>query len=239
MCIFFHVIFFDKMVKLLQSLPPEYVTMHLVNKIRNNPIIRSANGGYSWRLKIKQIGDDYCFVNGWNNVVKDIQLGFGDFLLFKLVDQSTFRMSIYSPDGCEKILQPKTDQNGCEKILTTNILHDDDDDPSFVSTFTKSHLKRLRFTKEFEEAVGIDGERTMTVKNLDGEKWVMDLKLDKSFKTKRYLLSTGWCNFWRENYLSEGDELLFKYIRREDTLLLAKVTKKYITKRRDKGCERD
>ncbi|KAJ0727054.1 putative transcription factor B3-Domain family [Helianthus annuus] len=142
---FFHVIFIDKMVKLLQSLPPEYVTMHLVNKIRNNPIIRSANGGYSWRLKIKQIGDDYCFVNGWNNVVKDIQLGFGDFLLFKLVDQSTFRMSIYSPDGCEKILQPKTDQNGCEKILTTKILHDDDDDddPSFVSTFTKSHLKRL------------------------------------------------------------------------------------------------
>ncbi|KAJ0495201.1 putative transcription factor B3-Domain family [Helianthus annuus] len=137
------------------SLPPEYVTMHLVNKIRNNPIIRSANGGYSWRLKIKQISDDYCFVNGWNNVVKDIQLGFGDFLLFKLVDQSTFRMSIYSPDGCEKILQPKTDQNGCEKILqpktdqngcekilTTKILHDDDD-PSFVSTFTKSQLKRL------------------------------------------------------------------------------------------------
>ncbi|KAM0009227.1 putative transcription factor B3-Domain family [Helianthus debilis subsp. tardiflorus] len=141
------------MVKLLQSLPPEYVTMHLVNKITNNPIIRSANGGYSWRLKIKQIGDDYCFVNGWNNVVKDIQLGFGDFLLFKLVDQSTFRMSIYSPDGCEKILQPKsdqngcekilqpkTDQNGCEKILTPKILHDD---PSFVTTFTKSHLKRL------------------------------------------------------------------------------------------------
>ncbi|MFS8028872.1 putative transcription factor B3-Domain family [Helianthus anomalus] len=84
------------------------------------------------RHMIKQIGDDYCFVNGWNNVVKDVQLGFGDFLLFKLVDQSTFRLSIYSPNGCEKILTPK--------ILHD---HDHDDDPSFVSTFTKSHLKRL------------------------------------------------------------------------------------------------
>ncbi|XP_022006824.1 B3 domain-containing protein REM9-like [Helianthus annuus] len=220
------------------SLPPEYVTMHLVNKIRNNPIIRSANGGYSWRLKIKQIGDDYCFVDGWNNVVKDIQLGFGDFLLFKLVDQSTFRMSIYSPDGCEKILQPKTDQNGCEKILTPKILHDDDDedvsgefenvddDPFFVKTFTKSHIRRLRFPKEFAAKAGINCEGTMRVKNLDGGEWVTDVKLDTTFKTKRYLLSSGWWSFRRGNNLSEGDKCVFKFIKSERKLLLAKVTKK-------------
>ncbi|MFS8028866.1 putative transcription factor B3-Domain family [Helianthus anomalus] len=209
------------MVKLLQSLPPEYVTMHLVNKIRNNPIIRSANGGYSWRLKIKQIGDDYCFVDGWNNVVKDVQLGFGDFLLFKLVDQSTFRMSIYSPDGCEKILQPKSDQNGCEKIID-----DDDEDPFFVKTFTKSHIRRLRFPKEFAAKAGINCEGTMRVKNLDGDEWVTDVKLDTTFRTKRYLLSSGWWSFRRGNNLSEGDKCVFKFIKSERKLLLAKVTKK-------------
>ncbi|KAJ0727057.1 putative transcription factor B3-Domain family [Helianthus annuus] len=144
---FLFVTFIHNIFKLWQTLPPDFACMHVENKITNNPIIQYANGGYySWRLKIEQIGDDYCFVNGWNNVVKDIRLGFGDFLLFKLVDQSTFRLSIYSPDGCEKILQPKTDQNCDEKIEEKS---DDDDDPFFVVIFTLSHARFLVIVNNF------------------------------------------------------------------------------------------
>ncbi|XP_022031656.1 B3 domain-containing protein REM5-like [Helianthus annuus] len=207
------------------SLPPDFACMHVENKITNNPIIQYANGGYySWRLKIEQIGDDYCFVNGWNNVVKDIRLGFGDFLLFKLVDQSTFRLSIYSPDGCEKILQPKTDQNCDEKIEEKS---DDDDDPFFVVIFTLSHARFLRFPEGFAELMGIDAEGPIKVKNLDGKEWGTGLKLDKSYRSMiRYFLSPGWPRFARENKLAEGDECVFKFIRSEGKLLLAKVTKK-------------
>ncbi|KAJ0935571.1 putative transcription factor B3-Domain family [Helianthus annuus] len=117
--------------------------MHVENKITNSPIIRSANGGYSWRLKIEQNGDGYCFVNGWNNVVEDIQLGFGDFLFFRLVDGSTFRMSIYSPDGCEKILQPKSDESCHEKNEEKEKSDDHDDDPFFVAIVTLTHARYL------------------------------------------------------------------------------------------------
>ncbi|KAD4983160.1 hypothetical protein E3N88_19831 [Mikania micrantha] len=150
------------------SLPPDFVSMHLENKIPNDPIIRTAYGRYSWRLEIKKIDDAYCFTNGWNNVVKDIKLGFADFLVFLLVDQSTFEMSIYSPDG----------------------------------------------------------ERSMMLKNIDGKEWVTSVKLDKSYRASiRYYVSYGWSAFRKQNGLSQGDECVFKFIKREGKLLLAKVIK--------------
>ncbi|KAJ0592978.1 putative transcription factor B3-Domain family [Helianthus annuus] len=66
----------------------------------------------------------------------------------------------------------------------------------------------------------------MKVKNLDGKEWVTGLKLDKSYRnTIRYYLSPGWSCFARENKLAEGDECVFRFIRSEGKLLLAKVTK--------------
>ncbi|XP_076933147.1 B3 domain-containing protein REM8-like [Bidens hawaiensis] len=209
------------------QLPTDFVSKHLMNKIPNSPIILSANGGYSWKLKIKQISDDgYCFSDGWNNVVKDSQLGFGDFLLFRPVDEVTFKLSIYSPNGCEKLLPPKLvggdsgggddDHGNCEK----------NEDPVFTTIFARSHTKFLRFPGGFAELIGIDEEGTMMVKNLDGKEWVTGLKLDKSYRyMKRYFLSPGWACFTRENELSEGDECVFRFIRSEGKLLLAKVTK--------------
>lgn len=66
----------------------------------------------------------------------------------------------------------------------------------------------------------------MRVKNLDGKEWVTSLKIDKSYRTiLRYYLTCGWPRFMRENGLLEGDECVFKFIRSEGKLLLAKVTK--------------
>lgn len=64
------------------------------------------------------------------------------------------------------------------------------------------------------------------MKNLAGKELRMGIRLDTSFWTERYYLSTGWCEFRRYNKLSEGDKCVFKYIRSESKLCLAKVTKK-------------
>ncbi|XP_076933146.1 B3 domain-containing protein REM6-like [Bidens hawaiensis] len=191
------------------SLPHEFVSKHLKNKVPHAPIIRSDNGRYSWRLNIKYIGDSYCFTNGWNLVVKESQLGFGDLLFFQLVHRTAFEMKIYSPNGCEITLPPKNEH----------------DDPMFMPILTNGYRSRLRFPEEFAALAGINGEGTMTVKNVDGKEWVTGLRLDASYKTKRYCLSTGWGRFWRENKLSIGDECVFKFIRSEGKLLLAEVTK--------------
>ncbi|KAI3744538.1 hypothetical protein L1987_57621 [Smallanthus sonchifolius] len=159
-------------------LPPDFVNMHLENKIPTDPVTISANGGYSWSLKLEKVGDGYCFTNGWNKVVEDIPLDLGDFLCFRLVDQSTFRMSIYGLDGCEMTLPPKTEHD--EDLVLEDDDDDDDDDeeddPIFTSVITETHKKML----------------IVTMKNLDGKEWDMGLRLDISFKPKRNYLSKGW-----------------------------------------------
>ncbi|KAJ0570927.1 putative transcription factor B3-Domain family [Helianthus annuus] len=216
----FFVILLDPSASHLR-LPSAYVSKHLENKIPKGPVILFVNGGYSWRLKIKKIGDDYCFTDGWNNVVQDIQLGFGDFLCFRPLDQSTFKMTIYSPSGSEKTLQPKGDHDENENDEVNG--ENEDDDPYFTEIITTTHTKVLRFPGKFAELAGIDGEGTMVMKNLDGKEWHLGLKMEKTLGKNRYYLTTGWSGFRLENDLSEGDECVIKFVRSEGKLLLVKI----------------
>ncbi|KAM0047500.1 putative transcription factor B3-Domain family [Helianthus debilis subsp. tardiflorus] len=112
----------------LQSLPPAFVREHLVDNIPNGPIIISASGGHSWTGKIEKIGGNHYFTNGWENVVKDIPLDFSDFLIFHLVDPSTFHMTIFGLNGCERIL-PQKEADGDE--VDEDVANDFDDDDHY------------------------------------------------------------------------------------------------------------
>ncbi|KAC9845608.1 hypothetical protein E3N88_45185 [Mikania micrantha] len=148
-------------------LPPDFASTYLGNKIIKDPTIRYVRGGYSWRLKIKKIGESFCFSDGWSNVVEDINLGFGDFLVF-----------------------------------------------------------RLRLPAAFVELAGINGVGSLTLKNVDGKEWQTALRKEKLNHSERYFISAGWSGFRRSNDISDGDECVFKFIRSEDKLLLARVNRK-------------
>ncbi|MFS8020674.1 putative transcription factor B3-Domain family [Helianthus anomalus] len=113
-------------------LPPDFVRNYLKNKTLKDLIIRSAKGGYSWRLKIKKIGESLCLSSGWASVVQDIQLGFGDFLVFRVLDKSLFKLMVYSPDGCEKDFPPKSHVDNVvvdhDDLIEDVVVEDDDDD---------------------------------------------------------------------------------------------------------------
>ncbi|KAJ0923513.1 putative transcription factor B3-Domain family [Helianthus annuus] len=144
-------------------------------------------------------------------------------------------MTIYRPSGDEKILPPKGDHDGTggvEYVVTeddendqVNGENEDDDDPYFTLIITKTHTKVLRFPVKFAELVGIDGEGTMVMKNLDGKEWHLGLKMEKTLGKNRYYLTTGWSGFRLENDLSEGDECVIKFVRSEGKLLLAKISR--------------
>lgn len=129
-------IFCYHIVKILQPLPPDFMSFHLKNKIPNDMIIQSAKGGYSWRLKIKKIGEMYYFFNGWDKVVKDCKLGNRDFLVFTLVDHSTFKMVMYRPNECENVLKPKTK---VEDVVVPRGDKAYDYDPFFTQVITATH----------------------------------------------------------------------------------------------------
>lgn len=72
---------------------------------------------------------------------------------------------------------------------------------------------------------GINGELdTLIMRNLKGEESQMALRFDKTLK--KFYLSSGWPKFMQSNKLSEGDECVFKFIKSEGKLSLAKITKK-------------
>ncbi|KAK9074679.1 hypothetical protein SSX86_007277 [Deinandra increscens subsp. villosa] len=266
-------------------LPPDFVTRHLENRIPKHPMIRSVIGGFSWRIKIMKIGESCCFSGGWSSVVEDLQLGFGDFLIFRLVDRSVFDMIVFSPNGCEKDLPSQIDDEiDDDEEKEEDLVVDDDDeedekfgdedededefeededgeedeeveydeekengeeddgdgdgdgddevdggidgddgDPFFMLTISKSHKNYMRLPTEFVELTGIYGEGTLTLKNLDGDEWEAGLRLENR---KRYCISAGWPDFRRSNDLCDGDECVFKFIKSEEKLLLARVTKK-------------
>ncbi|KAL8230051.1 hypothetical protein R6Q57_014951 [Mikania cordata] len=281
-------------------LPPDFASTYLGNKIIKDPMIRYVRGGYSWRVKIRKIGESFCFSDGWSNVVEDINLGFGDFLVFRLVDKSIFDLVVFSPNGCEKDFSPKIDVHSGtvddddvfvvkdaeeddddgdddddvvvkdiddveEEIEDEDEDDDDDDDdddeeeyedekddgddeeddgdgdgdgdddggidgddgdPFFLSIISKSHKSMMRLPAAFVELAGINGVGTLTLKNVDGKEWQTALRKEKLNHLERYFISAGWSGFRRSNDISDGDECVFKFIRSEDKLLLARVNRK-------------
>ncbi|XP_071707362.1 B3 domain-containing protein REM5-like [Rutidosis leptorrhynchoides] len=216
------------------SLPSEFVSMHLKNKIPTDPLLRSADGCHSWRLKLNKIGENYCFTHGWNNVVQDKLLGAGDLLVFWLVNQSTFKMLIYSPNGCEKIVPPKKQVEHVDvevHDVTDDGSGDDDvedgsDDPSFTTIMTITHNSKLRLPAHFVGLPGMIDYGSIIVKDLEGKEWPVTPRLDKSFRSsERYYLASGWRDFVRSHKLSVGDKCVFKFIRSEGKICLTKITR--------------
>ncbi|CAH1417144.1 unnamed protein product [Lactuca virosa] len=301
----FYKILLDRSAPRLE-LPSGFIRRHLENKIPENPILRSRNGGYEWRLKIKKEGEIYCFTDGWSDVVEDSDLGFGDFLVFWLVDESTFKFSIFSPNGCERDFpsqiqvenddhdeveeqeaekeeeevevedgveddeeeaaeeedededeEEEEEESDDEEEEEDDIFDDggvdeeedagdeDDDgggdvdvdgndgDPYFMTIMSKGHTMSMRLPSEFARLARIDAERSVIMKNIDGQEWKIRLLSD----SKRYYLSGGWSEFRRVNELCEGDKCVFKFIKSEDKLCLAKVTKKRVQSKQPPAVE--
>ncbi|GJY60917.1 DNA-binding pseudobarrel domain-containing protein [Tanacetum coccineum] len=171
-----------------------------------DPVVRSAKGGFEWRLKIEKVGDRYSFTDGWLSVVKDADLQYGDMLVFWLINDSAFKVAFYTMNECEKVLPPRN-----KEVKPEDEVEDEDgdsndgpdvdhDDPYFVVIIPKTY-DFLRLPKKFVGLPGIESEGTITMKNQDGKEWKLGVRRDKSYWTERFITS-------------------------ESKLCLAKVTKK-------------
>nr|KAJ0213738.1 hypothetical protein LSAT_V11C400160860 [Lactuca sativa] len=181
---------------------------------------------------MKKDGDIYCFADGWKQVVEDTRLVFGDVLVFWLVGRSIFKLLIFGTDCCEKDFPPKTKLEHDHDHIHDEEEDDDDidgdaGDPCFTMVLSKKQKLALRFPLEFARLIRLTAGRTMSMKNLEGKEWPVRLLSEGGHYT-RYYLSKGWSEFRRDNELCEGDTCVFKYLRTEDKLCLAEVTKKRV-----------
>ncbi|KAB1670165.1 hypothetical protein ES319_1Z195800v1 [Gossypium barbadense] len=82
-------------------IPPAFVKYVLKGNVPTMFTLYSDSGN-SWRVRVMVEQGSYFFNSGWSKFVKHHDLEIGDFLVFFLVDTSTFDVLIYNGTACAK-----------------------------------------------------------------------------------------------------------------------------------------
>ncbi|MBA0851936.1 hypothetical protein Goshw_029235, partial [Gossypium schwendimanii] len=180
-----------------------------------------SDSGNSWRVRIKVEQGSYFFNNGWSKFVKYRDLEIGDFLVFFLVDSSTFDVFIYNRTACAKniILAAKKRKGRSPRV-------------EFVSGVTPKSVSYVMVVKGynkyyagiprcFTEEAGLGKVSMVMIKGPSGM-WPMMT----TFSSKQVLLSVGWSKFLHENEIVIGDTLLFEHVPNTGHLIHVQVVNK-------------
>ncbi|XP_024994880.1 putative B3 domain-containing protein REM15 isoform X2 [Cynara cardunculus var. scolymus] len=214
------------------ALPTAFVKRYL-EKIPKTPILKTATGESSWRLKIKKIGEDYCFSDGWEKLAKDAQLRIMDIVVVSLIDPFTFEVAFFDANGCDKDLPLNNTKFSGDADDVDEVMSDEEDDGDEVMPnenlcfqkviSEKSHRYTMTLPQKFVKAAELENRSGIRMKDHEGKEWIMGLLVEKYHN--RHSLSSGWSLFRQYYNLSEGDICLFKFIKEEGVLSLAQVLK--------------
>ncbi|KAK8497098.1 hypothetical protein V6N12_037340 [Hibiscus sabdariffa] len=188
-----------------------------------------SDSGSLWRAKIQIEQGNYFFSGGWSKFAKHHRLERGDFLVFFLVDSSTFDVIIYNRTACEKnvTLAAKRGRGRAPAVNTQNKetpskksssvsknatpvsrVRDVSKDVSFT-TVVKVYQKYYTFIpRRFAREVGLGKENTTIIKGPRGDMWPMNTTLNGD----QFRLGSGWSQFVHEHGIVVGDTLLFQHI---------------------------
>ncbi|TYI88973.1 hypothetical protein E1A91_D03G020600v1 [Gossypium mustelinum] len=237
---------FDKKLRI----PPAFVKYIFKGNVPTMLTLYSDSGN-SWRVRIKveQAQGSYFFNNGWSKFVKYRDLEIGDFLVFFLVDSSTFDVFIYNRTACAKIIilaakkrkgrSPRvsrqieqTPSHKCTSTSKKPRTVPRAQEVEFVSGVTPKSVSYVMVVKgynkyyagiprSFTEEAGLGKVSMVMIKGPSGM-WPMMT----TFSSKQVLLSVGWSKFLHENEIVIGDTLLFEHVPNTGHLIHVQVVNK-------------
>ncbi|KAL8044390.1 hypothetical protein ABFX02_08G043400 [Erythranthe guttata] len=193
--------------------------------------------GETWDVELTQIDGDHYFAAGWSKFAGDLELRPTDFLVFTFGGGSTFDVSVYGNDCCEK--KPlyhdscSSDQQAFDffshkKNKKSRIRDDDNSDNPRIEIVLKKHQNsRVTIRKHFAEAAGIINKKKVAMEYVGGYRndVVLDLRTKKcSFF--RLDLTAGWPEFRKLNRLSVGVTYLFEFIPSKQVIQVKPISKK-------------
>ncbi|GFP80953.1 B3 domain-containing protein os03g0120900 [Phtheirospermum japonicum] len=181
-----------------------------------------VSSGETWDVEIEKLDGDNIYLNrGWAKFVKDMKLKTFDFLLFRwFTEKSTFQVSCYGKDGCEK--EPPGFNYGAngpakrtrsakkEASFTDEGKKPDNSNQRFEIVLKDHQRSRVCFPKRFAEAAGLMGKKKVCVDYIPGEQRacvVLDLRPNGTLH-----LALGWNEFRKSNGLALGEAYLFEFI---------------------------
>ncbi|XAR50758.1 hypothetical protein NMG60_11005177 [Bertholletia excelsa] len=95
------------------------------NGILNLKSTLSGPGNKAWSVDLENVAGEFFFKKGWEEFVEYNCLEFGDFLIFKYLDNSRFIVEIYGVNGCEKE-NPRIEMNPVKRCDNKNMSCCDD-----------------------------------------------------------------------------------------------------------------
>lgn len=112
----------------MQRIPINFTRKYFKNTLPNKCLLKcttAAGGNKSWPVRIcRKVNDDdvlYICKDAWPDFVKDQKLKYGDYILFWLVNKSTFVVITYGSDSNRKF-----DFSYDQKSESDRLLQNDD-----------------------------------------------------------------------------------------------------------------
>ncbi|KAJ0112374.1 hypothetical protein Patl1_01137 [Pistacia atlantica] len=97
----FYKIICDDEPERMKKFPRQFLK-HISKELSDTATLRVVSGGL-WRVKVKTIGNDVFMEDGWPIFVRDNSLRIKDFLLFHYEGKMLFSVTIFYPNGVERI----------------------------------------------------------------------------------------------------------------------------------------
>ncbi|KAJ4967525.1 hypothetical protein NE237_019374 [Protea cynaroides] len=215
--------FFKPIMPPFQQLSiPRAFLKHLVDEMSEEGVgeatLNHQRSQKSWRMKVER----FCFTEGWNDFVRDNDLRFGDFVVFRYEGAMVFDVKIFDRSSCEKKYHPpataikretrKHQEREDSRIKITN--HPKDGSKPTLDSFkilmTEYNLRRshVGIPKKFSLGNGLFGKIFKAIiRDEKGRSWSVRLNQDNR---PRMRIGLGWRKFVLENHLKEGDSCIFK-----------------------------
>ncbi|KAH9309569.1 hypothetical protein KI387_037480, partial [Taxus chinensis] len=103
-------------------IPPVFV-QKLKNELGSNVILQSPSG-HLWDVKLCGTTTEMEFVTGWEKFVYHQKIELGDFLVFKYICRSYFKVRIFGRSGCQKniiVFDPWNTYQHCDQPIDNKL----------------------------------------------------------------------------------------------------------------------
>ncbi|KAG7619273.1 DNA-binding pseudobarrel domain superfamily [Arabidopsis suecica] len=97
---FFKLVLPSTMKDKMMRIPPRFVKLQ-GSKLSSEVVTLETPAGYKRSIKLKRIGEEIWFHEGWSEFAEAHSIEEGHFLLFEYKENSSFRVIIFNASACE------------------------------------------------------------------------------------------------------------------------------------------
>ncbi|PIM98229.1 hypothetical protein CDL12_29291 [Handroanthus impetiginosus] len=194
-----------------------------------------------WSVKIEEKDGEYWFTEGWPRFAQDYKLQFANFVVFRFIDGSRIRVTVFEPSGLEKealflVSHGTEESEESEKSDSDNYDDDDDDDDdelaelmdatkinketSFTFTWRKYMRNNMPIKGSFVKKMDLTKIKGVKMRNLKGD--VHDVRL-YHYTDGRSGFGGGWAAFVDVSEFVLDETYKFEFIPNKNGELLVQM----------------